>query len=92
MGGSSSFDGIGLDHTERVARQRAPYRIVRWRRLVSLHNGSNRLRDFLEVLLAARTILSLTNEETTPLKLLLAKCLDSTTSILVCHVGKAESA
>lgn len=29
MGGSSSFDWIGLDYTERVARQRAPYRIVR---------------------------------------------------------------
>ena len=46
----------------------------------------------LSVSLATRTILSLTNEETTPLKLLLAKSFDSTTSILVCHVGKAESA
>ena len=47
---------------------------------------------FLSVSFATRTILSLTNEETTPLKLLLAKSLDSTTSILVCHVGKAEPA
>lgn len=73
--------------------QCARYCIVRWRCLVSLHyDGSALLRGSLEASLTARTILSLTNEETTPLKLLLAKRLDSTTSILVCHVGKAEPA
>jgi hypothetical protein len=68
-----------------------PYREVETFSLASqrLDFAQNAL---LSVSFATRTILSLTNEETTSLKLLLAKSLDSTTSILVCHVGKAEPA